>query len=266
MTTITIKPLSGSIGASVRGVSLGSIDDQQFEQIRDAFLRYCMLVFPGQHLSPEHQFEFARRWGEIAVTPMLKYVEGWPGLLKLNNTGKANSITENWHYDSTFIPAPHALTVLAAQQLPEAGGDTMWSNQYLAYETLSPGMKRMLVGVRAKFTGARIAKRSGVEGEPPHAFHPIVRTHPETGRKALFIGHPGDTLPHFEDMTEAETRPLLDYLYEHSVQPDRVYRHVWEDGDVVMWDNRCTMHYAVHDHGTATRILHRVTIKGTAPY
>jgi taurine dioxygenase len=266
MTTIDIKPLTGAIGARVRGVSLSALDEQQFTQIREAFLKYCVLVFPDQYLEPEPQFAFAKRWGEIAVTPMLKYVEGWPGLLRLTNAGKANAITENWHYDSTFIAAPHALTILAAQALPSAGGDTMWSNQYLAYETLSPGMKRMLAGVRAKFTGARIARRSGTEGEPPHAYHPVVRTHPETGRKALYIGHPGDTVPHFEDMSEAETRPLLDYLYEHSVQPDRVYRHLWQAGDVVMWDNRCTMHYAVHDYGTEERVLNRVTLKGTVPY
>jgi taurine dioxygenase len=266
MDGIRIRPLTGSIGARVEGVALGGLDDAQFRRIHEAFLEHCMLVFPGQHLAPADQFAFARRWGEIAVTPMLKYVEGWPGLLQLTNAGKAHTITENWHYDSTFIPAPHALTILAAQKLPSAGGDTMWSNQYLAYETLSPGMKAMLAGVRARFTGTRIARRSGVEGEPPHAFHPVVRTHPETGRKALFVGHPGDTVPHFEHMTEAETRPLLDFLYEHSVQPDRVYRHVWQEGDVVVWDNRCTMHYAVHDYGTQERILNRVTIKGTVPY
>ena len=265
MNRITIEPLTGSIGASVTGVRLGALDAEIFAMIRAAFLEHCMLVFPDQHLAPEAHFAFARMWGEPAVTPMLNYVDGWPGLLRLTNVGKERSITENWHYDSTFIPAPHALTILAAQDMPRAGGDTMWCNQYLAYETLSPGMKRMLEGVRAKFTGTRIARRSGVEGEPPHALHPVVRTHPETGRRALFIGHPGDTVPCFEDMTEAESRPLLDWLYAHSTQPDRIYRHRWQQGDVVMWDNRCTMHYAVHDYGDQVRELNRITIRGTVP-
>lgn len=265
MPTLTIKALTPSIGARVEGLKLGAIDAATFSALKQAFLDHCMLVFPGQHLQPADQMAFARMWGEIAVTPMITYSEGWPGLLQLTNPGKAMAITENWHYDSTFIPAPHALTILAAQDMPASGGDTMWCNMYRAYDSLSPGMQRMLAGLRAKFTGTRIARRSGIAGEPPHAIHPVVRTHPETGRKALFIGHPGDTVPCFEGMTEAESRPLLDWLYEHAVSPDRIYRHMWQAGDVVMWDNRCTMHYAVHDHGEAVRNLNRVTIRGTVP-
>ena len=261
-----IRPLTPSIGARIEGVKLGALDADTFGQIKAAFLQHCMLVFPGQFLQPEDHFAFARQWGEVAVTPMLSYVEGHPGLLQLTNPGKVNAITENWHYDSTFIPAPHALTILAAQQMPEAGGDTMWCNQYLAYEALSEGMKRLLEGVRAKFTGTRIARKTGTTGEPPSTFHPVVRTHPETGRKALFIGHPGDTVPHLEGMTEAESRPLLDFLYQHSPSPDRTVRHMWQPGDVVMWDNRCTMHYAVHDYGEAVRNLNRITIRGTVPF
>lgn len=265
MSTLTIKALTPSIGARVEGLKLGALDAATFSAVKQAFLDHCMLVFPGQHLQPVDQMAFARMWGEIAVTPMITYSEGWPGLLQLTNPGKAMAITENWHYDSTFIPAPHALTILAAQDIPASGGDTMWCNMYRAYDSLSPGMQRMIGGLRAKFTGTRIARRNGVTGEPPHAIHPVVRTHPETGRKALFIGHPGDTVPCFEGMTEAESRPLLDWLYEHAVSPDRTYRHMWQAGDVVMWDNRCTMHYAVHDHGDAVRNLNRVTIRGTVP-
>jgi taurine dioxygenase len=110
-------------------------------------------------------------------------------------------------------------------------------------------MKRMLNNVRAEFAGTRLAKRVGKESETPFCLHPVVRTHPETGRKALFVGHPGDTMRRLEDMTPEESRPLIEYLYGHSTKPDRVYRHHWTEGDVVMWDNRCTMHYAVHDYG-----------------
>lgn len=260
-----ILPRTGAIGAAIEGIRLAEIDDSIFAEIRSAFLTHCMLVFPGQFLAPEDHFAFARRWGKPAITPMLSYVDGYPGLLRVENRGKENAVTENWHYDSTFIPAPHAVTVLAAQQLPETGGDTMWSNQYLAYDTLSGGMKLLLKDLRGKFCGTRIARRTEYKSEIPFAFHPIARTHPETGRKALFVGKPGETLAHFENMTEEESLPIIRFLYEHSTRPDHVYRHQWKPGDVVVWDNRCTMHYAVHDYGEAVRDLNRITIEGSIP-
>ncbi len=264
--TLTITPLTGAIGARVDGVDLNRLTASQFADIRAAFLAHSMLVFRDQTISIEAHVAFAKRWGEIAVTPMATYIEGYEGVLQLYNRGKAQSVTENWHYDSTFLATPPALTILAAREMPAAGGDTMWSSQYLAYETLSDGMKRLLDGKRAKFQGLRLAKLYGHDGDVPYAYHPVVRTHPETGRKALFLGHPGDTVPHFEQMTEDESRPLLDFLYQHAVGPDKCYRHMWRAGDVVMWDNRCTMHYAVHDYGDRVRNLHRITIKGDAPF
>ncbi len=262
---LTVTPLTGSIGARVDGVDLSQLSDTQFADIRSAFLTHSMLVFRNQSISIEAHVAFAERWGEIAITPMATYIDGHAGVLQLYNRGKAQSVTENWHYDSTFLDTPPALTILAAREMPDAGGDTMWCNQYLAYDSLSDGMKRMLDGMRAKFQGLRLAKLYGHEGEVPYSYHPVVRTHPETGRKALFLGHPGDTVPHFEDMTEAESQPLLDFLYQQSMGPDRCYRHMWQAGDVVMWDNRCTMHYAVHDYGEEVRNLHRITIKGDKP-
>ncbi len=263
---IAITPLTGAIGARVDGVDLNHLTDAQFTDIHAAFLTHGMLVFRHQAISIEAHIAFAKRWGEISITPMAPYIDGYDGVLQLRNRGKAQSVTENWHYDSTFMAAPPALTILVARDMPASGGDTMWSNQYLAYEALSDGMKQLLHGLRAKFQGLRLAKLYGHEGEVPYAYHPVVRTHPETGRKALFLGNPGDTVPHFEGMTEAESRPLLDFLYQHAVSPDRCYRHMWREGDVVMWDNRCTMHYAVHDYGDSVRNLHRITIKGDAPF
>ena len=140
----------------------------------------------------------------------------------------------------------------------------MFRNLYPAFETLSDGVKTFLSGLRAKFSGTILARRTGHEGEIHFTYHPIVRTHPETGRKALYISHP-DTVPSFENMIDAESRPILDYLYVHCPKQDRCYRHIWQPGDVVMWDNRSTMHYAVHDHGDAERVMHRVTIAGDRP-
>ena len=211
--SVVIEPLTVAIGAAVRGVDLAAIDDKDFDAVRLAFLDRCMLVFPGQSIDDTELLAFARRWGEIMVTPMLSYLDGHPGVLRVRNRGKAATPTEYWHTDSTYLERPPVISILAARELPETGGDTMWCNQYLAYETLSDGMKALIDGRRVKFSGAKMAKRTGHEGDIPHAYHPIVRTHPETGRKALFVGN-AELAPHFEDMTEAESRPLLDYLYQ----------------------------------------------------
>ena len=263
-TEIEISPLTGSIGAEVRGVNIAALSDSQFATIHAAFLQHLMLVFRSQAISAEEQLGFAGRWGEVMTTPMLKYLDDAPGVLEVYNRGKANTPTEYWHYDSSYLEAPPALSILAARQLPPAGGDTMWCNQYLAYEALSGGMKALLDGRRAKFCGTLMARRTGHIGDIPYAYHPLVRTHPETARKALFLSA-AETVTELENMSAEESRPLLDYLYQHSPSPDRTYRHRWHSGDVVMWDNRCTMHYAVHDFGDAPRTMHRVTVRGSKP-
>ena len=261
---VQIKPLTASIGASVCGVDLANLSDNEFNVIQQSLFDRCMLTFPGQNIDNKGLLTFSKLWGEIMVTPMLTYLEGTPGVLEVRNRGKALTPTEYWHPDSAYLERPPVISIMAAQQLPDAGGDTMFCNQYLAYDALSEGMKSMLEGVRGKFTAAIMAKRTGHEGDVPYEYHPVIRTHPETGRKALFISGP-DTVPSLENMSEADSRPLLDYLYGLCPKPDRSYRHQWKSGDVVMWDNRCSMHYAVHDHGDSVRIMHRVTIAGEKP-
>ena len=264
--TVTITPLTGSIGGLVQGVDLQKpLDDATFQKLNQAFLQHCVLVFRDQHLKEKAQLEFARRFGEPVVTPMLKSLDGYPEIVQITNPSKGGAITENWHYDASFAEAPPKITILSAITIPH-GGDTMWCNQYVAYERLSDVYKRLLAGLRAEFVGARIARFMKVDPKdiPPAKLHPIVRTHPETGRKALYVGHE-ETVTHVEGMTEEESRPLLDFLYESSFTPDNIYRHMWQAGDVVMWDNRCTMHYAVHDYGTTDRVLNRVTLKGSVP-
>lgn len=262
-----ITPLTGSVGASVEGISLSEpLSSEQFEQLREGFRRHCVLVFRDQHLAPAPQLAFARLWGEPMVPALLSKLQlgEHPEVIQIRTAPKELTSTEAWHYDAPHTPVPPKISILSAQVVP-AGGDTMWTNQYLAYEGLSPVMQRMLQELRVHFRGARLARFQGVpESEVPQAVHPLVRTHPETGRKALYIGH-ADNVQGIEGMTEAESRPLLDFLYEHSTQPDNVYRHMWRVGDVVMWDNRCTMHYAVHDYGKQERVLNRVTLKGEVP-
>jgi alpha-ketoglutarate-dependent taurine dioxygenase len=266
-TQLTVRRLTGSIGAEVRGVSLNCpLDGETFAAIHQAFLDHCMLVFRGQFLDPAAQTAFADRWGKAFHAPYLKPLEiaDHPEVMAQNNLGKANSYTtEVWHSDQSFMPAPPAHSILAAQVLPEAGGDTMFANQYLAYEKLSEGMKRLLRELRAWHGGAKLATLLGSENSVPPRSHPIVRSHPETGRKALYVNRLYTYC--IEGLTEAESRGLLDFLFEQSCRPEFTYRHQWAPGDVIIWDNRCALHYAVHDYGEAARVMHRVTVAGDTP-
>lgn len=262
--TLTITPVNGAVGAEVSGVHLAAVTDGEFEQIHQAFLGHCMLSFRDQGLDEDEHVAFAARWGEFSESPFVTYLETHPGILPLHNRGKSGAVTENWHTDSAFLEAPPAMNILSAREVP-VGGDTMVSNQYRAYEQLSPAMQDILSTLKAEFTGTRLAALFGVD-EIPRSFHPLVRTHPETGRKSIYLTRPGDSVPRFEGMTEAESMPLLQFLYQHSTTPDNVHRHHWRKGDVVMWDNRCTMHFAVHDYGdSAVRDIHRISIKGSVP-
>jgi taurine dioxygenase len=264
--TTQVIPLTGSIGAEVRGINLNKpIDHDTFGELHDAFLEHCVLVFRDQRLQPEAQIAFGKRWGELVQqNPLLKGAGGYPELIQVTKIPKETASTEAWHYDSPYTPVPPKISILAAVRVPH-GGDTMWCNQYQSYERLSDGMKRMLEGVRVKFVGLRLGRMMGADlKDLPTAVHPIVRTHPETKRKALYAGHK-ETAQQLDGMTYEESRPLLDFLYEHSTQPDNIYRHMWGEGDVVMWDNRCTMHYAVHDYGEQERVLNRITLKGEVP-
>jgi taurine dioxygenase len=264
---LSITPLTGHVGAAVEGIHLDApLAPEVFAQLHEAFLKHCMLVFRGQFLGPAVQVAFARCWGEPVVTAMLSKLQlpSHPEIVQITKIPKATSSAEAWHYDGPFTPVPPKLSILSAQVIP-VGGDTMWTNQYVSYDRLSEGMKRMLAGVRVRFRGLRLARMQGIpESEVPCATHPLIRTHPETGGKAIYIGH-SDNVECFEGMTREESMPLLDYLYRHCTQPDNIYRHMWKVGDVVMWDNRCTMHYAVHDYGEQERVLNRITLRGEVP-
>ncbi len=262
-TTIEVRPLTPAIGAAITGIDLDEpLDDDTFAAVHDAFLDRCVLVFPGQQLAPAAQQEFGSRFGEPLVVPYLAAhaLPGFPAILRVTNMGKAGTLTENWHYDSAYFEEPPPIAILAAQSIPDVGGDTMWTNAYAAYDALSETMQGLLSGLRAAFTGSVV----GDDGQRRDVvtFHPVVRTHPLTKRRALGLGRI-ESVPYFEGMSAEESRPLLQFLYAHCTRPEFVYRHRWGHGDVVMWDNRCTMHYAIHDYGdTAERLMHRITILG----
>lgn len=262
---ITVTPISGALGARIDGLDLREeLDEAAMALLRQAYLQYLVLLFPGQdRLTPEQQVAFAARWGEVheMLTPEA-CMDGNLKVLVLDTHGK-RPVTDKWHSDVTMEECPPMGSFLLARRVP-VGGDTIFANQYLAYEELSEGMRRMLDPMKAMHTGDVFAKSGNFDPSRfPRNLHPVVRTHPETGRKALFVNPVYTT--HFEDMTAEESKPLLDWLCAHSVQPNYTFRHRWTEGDMLFWDNRCLQHFPVADYGSQPRTMHRVTVLGDRP-
>ena len=259
---LRVERLAGALGASVTGVDLTQpLDDDAFAVIKQASLDHLVLCVPGQSAMTEaDQLEFAARWGEVSVHPYVPSIDGYPGLMRIYDP---NSVTQTWHSDTTHAAQPPSYTILLARVIPPYGGDTMFSNTYLAYKNLSPGMRAMLDTLRAVHEGTELAADAGLDHDAVTMTHPVVRTHPETGRKALYVN--GNYTTRFADWTVEESTPLLEYLYEQIARPEYTYRHRWSVGDVIIWDNRSTQHAVIGDTGGAERTLHRVTIKGDAP-
>ncbi len=265
---LDIQPLAGHLGAELRGVDVAQLDesgDRAFEALRRAFLEHHVLVLRDQKLAPEQLIAFGRRWGPLLVHPIVPHIEGYPEVIEIRNLGKRRTITEVWHSDVTFAERPPAISMLHALEMPAAGGDTLFANQHEAYERLSKGMQGLLDGLRAVHTGAGLGSvfGKGDDWRTHGVVHPVVRTHPETGRKALYVNAAFTVA--FEDMTPEESRPLLRFLLDGGTLLDLTVRHAWRPGDLVMWDNRSVMHHAIHDHGDATRTLHRITVEGDEP-
>lgn len=275
--TITLRPLSHALGAEVGGVDIAAgVGDNMAAEIREAFNRYGVLLFRDQKVTREQHIAFSALFGELDKHPTLPRDRhpDYPELLMVTNAPKANGqpndakyTGQTWHSDMSYTATPAMGSLLRSVKVPSVGGDTMFANMYLAYETLSPGMKRMLEGVHGIHATARkVADPNSdraAEGRrlnPPIA-QPVVRVHPETGRKALYIGEKVTCLV---DMTEAESKPIIDHLVRHATRPHFCYRHVWRDDDILMWDNRSTMHLALGDYPEGElRHMERTTILGT---
>jgi taurine dioxygenase len=259
---LTVRRLAGALGAEITGLDLArGIDDATFALVHGVFLEHEVICLRGQGaMTPDDQLKFAARWGEISVHPYVPSIEGYPGIMKIYDP---NPITQTWHADTTHSKAPPALTLLLARILPPVGGDTMFASATRAYEALSPGLKSFLAPLRAVHQGTEMAAQAGLDRQAVTASHPVVRTHPETGRKALFVN--GNYVSAFEGWSKEESDPLLSYLYDVVSRPEHTYRHRWRDGDLIIWDNRSTQHAVIGDTGGAERVLHRVTIKGDVP-
>lgn len=277
--SIDVRPLAGSMGAEISGVDLSQpLANEQVADIRQAFLDHLMIYFRSQQLSPQAQVGLARHFGKPAIYPFLKGIDGIPevnALIKTEDDTKAFGAT--WHSDTSYKDCPDLGTLLYAVDVPPAGGDTLFTNAYLAYEILTDGMKQMLEGLIGVFNsdklyaGGRAAQvsklgemgKAVISTETFEAEHPIVRTHPETGRKALYISR-AHTL-RFKNMTTDESNPLINYLSDHVVRPEFQCRLRWEPGTLAIWDNRCTQHHALNDYQGHRRHMHRVTIEGDRP-
>jgi taurine dioxygenase len=259
---VSVNREAGALGAIVTGVDLAqTVDDATFEAIHDAFCEHLVICIRGQeHIRPEDQLEFAQQWGEISIHPYVPSIEGYPGVMRVSDP---TPVTTTWHADTTHLAAPPALTLLLGRQIPPYGGDTMFANQYLAYEGLSSGLRATVDSLRAVHRGTELAKEAGLDRAAVTAVHPVVRTHPETGKRSLFVN--GNYTSHFDGWTEAESKPLLEYLYAQGCRPEYTWRHHWQVGDVIIWDNRCTQHAVVADVPNGERVLHRVTIAGDIP-
>lgn len=277
-TDLHIRRLNTTFAAEVSGLDLRQpLDEETRARVWELFLEHKILFFPGQRLDADSQVAFARQFGELTPShPVMAPVDDeHPEIWQIESTGEIRN--DVWHSDVTFVRRPPLGSVLRAITIPDIGGDTSWADLEAAYQSLSAPVRTLVDGLTALHDGARsfgpsLAKRKGMgndwDGESFSGFapveHPVVRVHPESGRRALFV-NPEFTIG-IKDLSPYESRGILDALFAHISKPEHIVRHRWSDGDVVMWDNRITAHYANLDYGDFRRVMQRVTLVGDAPF
>lgn len=280
---IDARPVSYAVGVEIHGVDISAPqDDATVQAIRDLWVKHGVVILRDQNITPHQHLAFSERFGELQMMALSRYnhpdvpqiflvstrpVDGKPS--ETRNTGR------QWHSDHSFAAEPAMGSLLYCIEAPAAGGSTLFANQYMAYEALSEPLKKMLDGRKAwhdlyrlkDFQNRAAFSEEDRQRTPPRA-HPIFRTHPETGRKALFVNEAWTFK--IDGMAEDESKPILDYLFHHSTQPVFTYRHYWRPGDLLFWDNRVVMHYAPPDYDMSDpkniRHMHRTTLKGDAPF
>ena len=274
---ITVRPFAGTMGAEIDGVDLANLTDEVFAELKAAWLEQQVVVLRNQTITPEQQIAFAHRFGEIHHHPFMQGMDAYPDILEIvKEPTDTFTFGSAWHTDQMFNPQPAMATMLYAHEVPSAGGDTMFANMYAAYDALSDGMKEALKDVKTWCVGSKRGSRAdryasnatmATKVRDPgnlqtESAHPLFRTHPETGRKALYIG---SHVQHLDGFTEAESAPIVKYLKEHAIRPEFTCRVRWQPGTLTLWDNRCVQHYAVPDYNERRR-MHRITIKGDTPF
>ena len=277
-----VNLLCGAGGAEVSGVDASKpIGADVVAELRRALAEHCVIFLRDQELTPEQQKTFARHFGPLAQTPFIRPLDGHPEMMRIVREAeetKKQNFGGRWHSDMTFSPEPVLGTCLYARESPAVGGDTIWSNQMLAFDALSPGLQRTLEGLNVMHSARRSYGPQGVyadddlksmriqasEDALKEQVHPCIRTHPETGRRILFINWVYAI--RFEGMSMEESAPLLDFLNRHSQRPEFQIRFRWRKGSLALWDNRSTQHIAVNDYSGYRRVMDRVTIAGDKPF
>lgn len=270
--TLEVEPLSPKIGAIVTGVDLTQpLGNQQFDELYDAWMAHQVLFFRSQNLSIEQHKALGRKFGELHIHPGSPPPNGHPEVIVIHADENSTKISgQKWHTDVSCDAEPPLGSILHLHTVPPTGGDTVFASMYAAYEALSDTMKRFLAGLTATHDGepeyrGRYADR-GVDDSSkdyPKAIHPVIRTHPVTGRKGIYVNRIFTT--RINELSTSESRALLDYLFAHCAQPDFQCRFKWEQDSVAFWDNRCVQHLALWDYYPQVRSGHRVTIKGDRP-
>ena len=272
---ISVKPQSASLGAVIDGVDLAQdLSDSTLEELKSVFGSYSVIFFRNQDLTPQQHIDLAERWGSININRFFKPLEGYPKIAQvIKEADQKENIGGAWHTDHSYDEIPAMGSMLYARKVPQVGGDTLFSSMYLAYEALSDSMKEMLSGLKAWHSSRHAFGYGSAESEhyedgrlanpdlaTQDALHPVVITHPITGRKALYV-NTRFTI-RFDGWTVEESKPLLDFLYAHGARQEFTCRFQWEPGSIAFWDNRATWHYAINDYHGEQRIMHRITLEG----
>jgi len=274
-----ISPLAGALGAEITGVDLLKLDAKGWQDIQRAFLQYAVLAIRGQQLEPADIMRVSAKFGEPCHYPFVTGMDGFPFIFEVvKEPEETKNFGGAWHSDTSYLKQPPLATLLYAVETPSHGGDTLFANTAAAYDALSDGLRKVLdtlVGVNSaelKYGGGRSAMHRKIGGMKVHdtdnadqyvSEHPVVRTHPDTGRKALYASRSHTT--HFKGMTEEESAPLLNYLSQHQTRPEFTCRVRWAPGTLTVWDNRCTQHNAVNDYHGQRRRMRRLTVGAQTP-
>jgi taurine dioxygenase len=268
--------IAGALGAELRDVDLSRpLTEKAFSELKRLWLEHLVVFFRNQELSPQQFMAFARQFGEPVEYPMVKGLKGYPKIIEVKKLEHERAaFGAIWHSDTVYLEQPPMASMLLAREVPPVGGDTLFANMYLAFEFLSPALQALLQGLKAVNSSAQAdvtktredrVKSAGTEQAKKEfiAEHPVVRTHPETGRKALYV-NPAHSV-RFAGWTEEESAPLLKYLFAVQTRPEFTCRFTWRPGSLALWDNRCAQHNPVNDYHGYRRVMHRITLAGDVP-
>ena len=275
---IQVTRVARALGAIVTGVDLSQeLAQSAIDRLGELLIEHQVLFFRGQPINPQAQARFAARFGSLHVHPIYPVLPELPEILLLDNHAAFLPDNDNWHTDVTFSDTPPLAGILAAKRIPSSGGDTLWSSSSAAYEALSEPMRRFLDGLTAQHSIAKSFPAERWQSDPafkeryeravakhPPVNHPVIRTHPASAAKGLFVN--GGFTTHINELSAEESRSVLAFLYEHMARPEFTVRWRWQVDDVVFWDNRVTQHYAIADYLPERRTMHRATVNGDKPF